>query len=284
MTYGHRKIKDMAESLLPSTKRKKARETRKAIHRRDRRAYRQDPENYERRSLDQKRDIEIQEMMWERRGADKLSIVRWAQKVTANIDDPVERYLHLKKMLPDNLIGRHALGHCENYGYGDGLEILAPGNNRFEYYGHWKTENERRERAAEEARQRCVDELRLVVATGGLKALNRAIKRAHHKAVYYETYYVDAEGRPLRGFNTGAIQKVRSIEGHRIYNQKKREYTMVPCNCAPRTLKGDHDLDAFVEEVLGKHFFGDYPRGRYENPSHPEWSRAVRNFLKDLNP
>lgn len=47
----------------------------------------------------------------DRRGADKLNhFLRWAYETTKDLD-PGDRYVHFKKILPDNLIGHHALSH-----------------------------------------------------------------------------------------------------------------------------------------------------------------------------
>jgi hypothetical protein len=127
------KIKDMCESVLPSTSRKNAREKRRIAHGANRareraalRAARNDGD-YERElgDSDGRRRNAIREMVWDRRAADKVApLVRWA-RVTVE-EDPVLRNAapedvtaYFAALLPDNLIGRHAIQHIR---WGLGLD------------------------------------------------------------------------------------------------------------------------------------------------------------------
>jgi len=110
------KITDVIRSVLPSTARRDARRTRQLIHRAARRKVKV---ALRAGDVDAFVDIRgaIEEMVWDRRAADKLGpLVRWALYQVRH--DPrlreagfAERIDHFRKLLPDNTIGRHALNH-----------------------------------------------------------------------------------------------------------------------------------------------------------------------------
>jgi hypothetical protein len=117
------KIKDMSRSVLPSVGRKSARETRRIIHKRQRArelaavaAYRRDSETPD-VSGGYARDINS--LVWDRRSRDKVApLVRWAKATIAA--DPVlrsapraEQAAYFARLMPDTLIGRHAVQHIE---------------------------------------------------------------------------------------------------------------------------------------------------------------------------
>ncbi|MGQ0624303.1 MAG: hypothetical protein ACT4PP_06565 [Sporichthyaceae bacterium] len=119
------KAKDLAESVLPSTRRRQARTDRRAAHARHRsrqhvqlQAIRAgaDEDGFD-TSLEVRRSAELTELVWERRAADKTApLVRWARVRVAR--DPALRRLdaqdqvaELARLMPDNLIGRHAVQH-----------------------------------------------------------------------------------------------------------------------------------------------------------------------------
>lgn len=121
MTYGKDKIRDMTESLLPSTHRKGARDDRRNIHKKNRRRVNTDLNQYEddylpieRRDLFEDNHTDIRYVMYDRRNGDKVApFIRWATAITAHLNDPEDRYNYVKRLVPDNLIGRHALTHIE---------------------------------------------------------------------------------------------------------------------------------------------------------------------------
>jgi hypothetical protein len=121
------KIKDMAESVLPSTSRKAARERRRSLHHAERARVRTALHNWvgstDRADLDinpastYRRDIG--EIVNDRRAGDKVGpLVRWALR-KAHTDPALlscpqtEQVQAFRALLPDNLIGRHALSHIE---------------------------------------------------------------------------------------------------------------------------------------------------------------------------
>jgi hypothetical protein len=117
------KIKDMVESVLPSTRRKTARTERRIIHKKQRARQRDmlrnisvepDPDFCEGRRVSA-----ISTMVWDRRAADNVSaLVRWAGAVVerdsalAAADWPSQR-AWFASVLPQDLIGQHALQHIE---------------------------------------------------------------------------------------------------------------------------------------------------------------------------
>jgi hypothetical protein len=119
------KIKDMGRSVLPSKGRKGARDDRRLIHKRQRTRERVAMTEY-RGTADRDSvapdlrgavDREITAMVWHRRYLDKSGpLTRWA---AATIEaDPVlraasveEQVTHFTRLMPDTLIGRHAVSH-----------------------------------------------------------------------------------------------------------------------------------------------------------------------------
>jgi hypothetical protein len=121
------KIKDMAESVLPSKRRRGARFERRHIHAQERARIRAELHAY-RTAIDPD-DIEtdlridgrhaIARMVSDRRDADKVApLVRWAIRRVeldpdlrgASVEDQIASF---RRVLPDNLIGRHAVSHIE---------------------------------------------------------------------------------------------------------------------------------------------------------------------------
>ena len=129
MLYGTEKRRQMARSILPSTSRRAAAEELARVRRGHRRRINQELHHLAPPGcrvdddllghIDTGPDLkryptaEIREVMWERRGADKVNhFLRWAVVVSAH--QPLEARLdHLRGLLPPGLIGRHALSHAE---------------------------------------------------------------------------------------------------------------------------------------------------------------------------
>ncbi len=129
------KKRTMLRSILPSTKRKEVRKSKRKLHQVQRRrvrhnlgaykGYEDQVENlYDELGEDLtdyitplngnyrgRRDWDA--IVWERRNADKLNhFEHWAWKITRHM--PVkDRYDYMRSILPDNLVGRHALSHLE---------------------------------------------------------------------------------------------------------------------------------------------------------------------------
>jgi hypothetical protein len=128
MTHGAAKRRDIARSVLPSTDRKATRRKLAAVRRKNRRAVRSDL-----RSISRSRraepvlaeydgapfdstfypDAEINCAVLRRRDADKLGpVFRWAKATTREL--PLEdRLPAVRRVLADNLAGRHAITHLQ---------------------------------------------------------------------------------------------------------------------------------------------------------------------------
>jgi len=113
------KIKDMSRSVLPSTWRVGARETRREIHKR-RRTRTRDALAVARGMTPEINDTyraEIAQLVSTRRFSDKVGpLVRWARATVA--EDPAlrqapleEQVAHFARLMPPTLIGRHAVSH-----------------------------------------------------------------------------------------------------------------------------------------------------------------------------
>lgn len=161
MIYGDDKVRNMSRSILPSKSRKTARHNAALVKRMNRRKTRQtlhvwsqyeDYDEFEGFVYDYddapavghlgwwidswKGGCTTKGIAWDRRDADKIKpIMRWAKAIAPRMGDtPVERYFNIKKFLPDNLIGRHALGHImdlEEYDIPDEFDA-----GRGAYYGY----------------------------------------------------------------------------------------------------------------------------------------------------
>jgi hypothetical protein len=119
------KIKDMSRSVLPSTGRKSARDYRRRIHKQQRvrelaavTAYHRvaNPDSVT-PDVRGRYGPEITQMVWARRGADKIGpLVRWA-KATIAVDpflrsaSRAEQVAYFARLMPDNTIGQHAVLH-----------------------------------------------------------------------------------------------------------------------------------------------------------------------------
>lgn len=119
------KAKDMAESILPCTRRTSARIDRRAIHGRHRARELDQLRHLELGMADTEFDVgierartgEVRDFVWDRRAADKVgSLQRWARvRIQRDhalrrlpLEDQVSAFAQL---MPDNLIGRHAAEH-----------------------------------------------------------------------------------------------------------------------------------------------------------------------------
>lgn len=179
-TYGDKKVKDMIRGVLPSTKRKWARDMKAAENQAGRVRARSAMADLEK---DLEGDFDFQDdrtrrkirgVTKERRSGDKVApLQRWAPKVTEGAPDA--RLAQLSKMLPKDTIGRHAVTHVEFMK--EFKQNPLHGNSTRWNRPQKETEELRRKRFIRENRHEL---LRQVLATEGLhKALNRYLKLTH---------------------------------------------------------------------------------------------------------
>lgn len=177
--YGSKKTRVMLRSILPSSKRKTARAKRATIHRRERRFRTEqlnlitgydDAMEFERYDERTPASVDLHEMVKERRDNDKLAhFERWAVQITEHLgDDPVERYAYIKRLLPDNLIGRHAMTHVDFLD-----EFKIPVEHKPFYFVRVPPRAETRRTLAEEL----TDALEVVVRDARVGELNHLIKK-----------------------------------------------------------------------------------------------------------
>ena len=119
MLYGDDKAYEMARSLLPSTGRRQARKARARVSRNTRRTHRvrvaglaRDAEPAEDcAELTGDSSLEMRHVVWHRRARDKVNpFQRWARAQTRDLPRD-SRLPHVRGLLPQGLIGEHALGH-----------------------------------------------------------------------------------------------------------------------------------------------------------------------------
>ena len=117
--HGAEKIREMLRSVLPSTARKSARDNKQLLHGQERQRTRQairtadfqDPENFDIEPPHIRKAHAIKEIVGERRGADKVGpLVRWAERLSRTLP-PQDIRSHFQALLPEGVIGEHALGH-----------------------------------------------------------------------------------------------------------------------------------------------------------------------------
>lgn len=182
-SYGAKKKKDMIKSALPSTRRKGARDDRRAIHKAARRQTRQSITTHNGLDVDRLIDTvsddadirsypnhAIRDMMWERRNGDHLgALMRWAphQVKHLRLED---RLSYFKSILPDDTIGRHAASHIQ---WMDEFEVPRP--NPYTPYD-WAERRAKFERERRERDQFLLDSLAWICNNGFLKEYNRRRK------------------------------------------------------------------------------------------------------------
>lgn len=165
--YGEAKLREISRSVLPAKNAATWRSNKANINRAHRRsAKRLDPFEGNFKAVDRKAKREMKYMVTERRLSDNVaSVQRWAEHKAKEFDDPVDAYYYLKKLLPDNLAGRHAL-NAHISGAVDGVEQPGENNN------YWMWRNPVLENSTWEAA------LVAVIDRGHLSNFNTAIKNA----------------------------------------------------------------------------------------------------------
>lgn len=226
------KTRDIARSVLPSTARKGARETRALIHGRERAKQRVvlhelghdiDPDDVD-TDVGSVLRRDLAEMVEDRRGADKLGpLLRWASRVIERdpalaAASPEDREVYFRSLLPRGVIGNHAISHLR--------WILEDRPRRLG-----------RGRAGARSSDPDVEVVSAIVAAGGHGELNRRIRRGVAAFVTIavrlppERVIDDAHPAP------GILLPARTVSEH----QRRRV----------RFLGGAHDVDAFVKDAGG---------------------------------
>ena len=223
------KTRDMARSVLPSTRRRGARQDRALAHKAERSRLRSalqdlaghdDPDDYE-GELTWEARRQIAWMVEDRRAADKVApLLRWAERTIEH--DPMlrdasyeEQLTQFAALLPDGLIGRHALQHLS--------WVLDDPT-----WSWWRRRGDR-----PEAQPTVRDKVEAIVRAGRHGELNRRIRAAeaplHVRTIHTPAHRLIDDDHPAPGVFVHARWE-ESREPQRI-----------------RALHGAHDIDEFVK-------------------------------------
>lgn len=231
MRNHNEKARDMARSVLPSTRRRGARADKAAARARERARLRaelhaltrlDDPDDFKGDLAWQARR-DISEMVEDRRDGDKLApLMRWAARTVENDPvlasaEPVDRIEHFRRLLPPGLLGRHALFHLE----------ATLGLERYWY------SRPRPSRGPAQPTMR--DMVAAIVADGAHGELNRRIRREcsgwiTERITLQPCRLIDAD-HPIPGV----------LLPRRTVSERRRVIV--------RYLAGAHDIDAFVADT-----------------------------------
>ena len=178
------KRRDMARSILPSKYRSPGRLVAKA-KRANRRAISQElhslttdatRQRYEWDELMDLRaypDAEIQQLVrWRRNGDKILHFERWAIAITRDLPHE-DRLSHMQSVLPDGLIGDHAMSHLRD------LPELNPSPPQYGRFSRAEMERRRAVRmaSAQERRRRLVAAIQAAIEDGQHRAINIELKQ-----------------------------------------------------------------------------------------------------------
>lgn len=253
LVYGDDKAYEMARSLLPSTGRKGAREARAHVSRSTRHAVRGQLARLTRDveladdspDLDADSTREMRLVVWRRRSADKVQpFQRWARAITRELPRD-SRLKHVRGVLPEGLIGEHALSHLS-------------------WDAHFESTAERELR---EARQRLWHRHRkgsdldhgllaqllrhLLRVPGGQRAFNDHLKRA----------------TAMRAF----LKRGRDGRRHVVLHGG---------GGTPRLLLGLHDVLPFLDAMAWRPWNAPPPDSAL---GRPVAGQAARDFLRELH-
>jgi len=289
MIYGDAKARQMARSILPSTRRKSARDNLRAIKQRNRSRTRLElrllNEDYEPRDgvdLTYYPMGEIRYEVRERREADKIKhFMSWAVKVTEDIPEPDGRLAKMRTILPDGLIGEHALDHLRFMDEFDRRTRLYKAPTAEEIKACRTQRHERRIRLLQE----------IVKSGWGHKMLNRRIS---HTTTAWEiqktTRVVTPEGittlknncttefhGPTVARKLGGLGDVETFLAD-LYRAANTPVVKVE-PYMDRTERTARYL--YFNSLQVRHtFINEYVRTTRANPDyHPEWLKSVDAFI-----
>jgi hypothetical protein len=258
MVYGDEKTLEMARSLLPSTNREPARKSRVTTHRAERRRVRlqaarltRDPEDSEDLpGPDKGPDVEIRQMVRWRREGDKVApFIRWA-KARARAMPQESRMSHIRSLVPQGVIGEHALFHLRHQEDFEHPSERALRELRREAWSRSWLRGERLDRGEQAERLRAV-----LKAAGGHRALNTWLRARY---VFYRRHALHAP----RALDRGCTLE-RAMQLH-----------LGPTPI--RLLLGLHDVLPFLEALWGRRL----SRWGIAEDAQPEQLHAVDEFIQ----
>lgn len=248
MIYGKSKALNMSRSLLPSTRSKGARDDKAAVKRATRHNIRTelhkvavDPDYYDESHTDFAAypEHEIREVVYERRVADKTGpFERWAAAITEDVNQD-SRLTYVKSLVPEGVIGDHAISHLE-----------------------WKTH------FASKAELRLKENIQLNREEGRIR--NRYSKKKPVKRLSYdeeiavlrkiiEDSWLHRELNKFMGFKVTHRRPTETVK-REVLNKETGEmetrwvsvYLPFPPGVefhTPRKLLGTHDIETFYDDV-----------------------------------
>lgn len=288
MLYGDEKRRQMARSILPSTRSRGAGQEKACLKRacrhgikRDLRRALLDEEYGEEADLTYYPEHKIRYVVYERRNGDKVNhFIQWAKAVTKDVPQD-SRISAVRSALPESVIGWHAVQHlrfdehfrCENH----------PWN--YSKLDRWKPA----------PKVDWAENLRQIVVTPDAHRMFNQYMNYYHKTVKWEVGDVEntKPGGPLRHSKDGT-----------------RGVPMGPERA--RTLGGLGDIKTFLEDLKSAHYkkhlvegksymvrqvrytknywfnvptvvrtyISESPSNWYPNPqSHPEWWSSMCSFV-----
>lgn len=264
MTYGINKRRDIIESVLPCTRNhaKTHRKEVQRVHQEERVRTRSALNKFRGKTADiaeelydedqfdysYNEDAEIRRLMWERRDYDNLgALLKWAPTQIKDIRLQ-DRVSYMYSIMPNNTIGRHAVGHIADL---EEFEVPHDSLYRFRrYYKEYTPEEQAWLDAAEYAE---VEKTLLkVLESPYIAKFNAEIwidkKVEITRSEYDRAYYEWRQQRPRRYYSS--LRVGADLLGGKGKNRRYFYYKKVS---AKRPLKGVHDIPAFVAEVGGQY-------------------------------
>lgn len=280
MIYGKDKAKNMSRSILPSTrssgagfdKAKAKRATRHSVKTELQRTT-IDPDYYDETDTDFEEDANVSRIVNDRRGGDKTApLQRWAKAITKKVDRD-SRLSHVKSLLPENVIGEHALGHVKGDDhFSSRAKIILDKNKELNRQDKYAAINVAEKRLTHDEQ---VATLRKIVEDGRLhRELNKFADRMAWQ--YYKPRPTIAEMKSV--FN----EQTQKVEKKYVYVELP--YPPGKVNTANgRKLLGLHDIETFLSDIKKSQYNSDrlYIDGKwYANPEHqPGIYQSVQTFL-----
>lgn len=284
MIYGKDKALEMARSLLPSTRRKGARDDKAEITRASRHNVNVelhrtaiDPEYYDDSSTDFEQDTnhQISYVVRDRRSGDKTAAFeRWSEAITKDVDQD-SRLTHVKSLVPGGIIGDHAISHLEwkkhfasraKLQLDENIELNRKEKRIKSRYGKTQNKVKRMTRAEE------IKALHKIVEDGRLhRELNQYVVTHSH-------YLMPSMSESTRVYNEDL---------QRWETRYKTVYLTYPAGTTKRVgqrkLLGMHDIEKFLDDVQKSSNQNErvYIKGKwYANPDYRGNAySAVKTFL-----
>jgi len=263
-TYGDQKKRDMARSILPSTK-KDGQKDRRRIHKKARASFRSrevgvDPEDADLISPEKVRLLEIRNFVEERRFKDKTGpFERWAERSTKDLPQE-DRLSYLRSLVPASLIGEHAVSHVEWKDHFEDPVVSDLQKAR-------SANNERYYKKAD-GRGDMARKLReLLLEPDGHARINRCLKRAHEPS---RVFYADGSQKMVGPLHARTLRGVHDVEAFLddLFRASRVPMTLSREPHDPRF----HSKIQYGPDVGAFWIPSDY--------THPEWLRALKLFLE----